>query len=199
MKCSTKLFGSVSARLSKVGCGRSFRPSKLRPWSSSVRLRSSATSKLGWAPNEANTPPVRGFIRVTHITGNSPPSDASLTSTGKPCSSSPWMPATMPGYLASTSCGTSGRHSSPSRLSRLTARSKISDRHCTCASARVLPALMPLLRYRFSIRLDGKYTVWPSDWRTNGSEQIPRSLLPELVSYRCEPRSSPSGLKTCRQ
>ena len=36
-----------------------------------------ATSKLGWAPKEANTPPVRGFIRVTHITGNSPPSEAS--------------------------------------------------------------------------------------------------------------------------
>jgi len=26
-----------------------------------------------------------------------------------------------------------------------------------------LPALMPLLRYRFSIRLDGKYTTLPSD------------------------------------
>ena len=53
---------------------------------------------------------------------------------------------------------------------------------------------MPLERYRFSIRLLGKYTVSPSDWRTKGSEQMPRALLPELVSYRCEPRSSPSGL-----
>src|SRR3954464_10932875 len=88
MKCSTKLLGSVTALLTKVGRGKSFRPSKLRPCSNSVRLRSSATSKLGCAPNEANTPPVRGFIKVTHITGYSPPSDASFTSTGKPCSSS---------------------------------------------------------------------------------------------------------------
>src|ERR1700692_3321978 len=82
---------------------------------------------------------------------------------------------------------------SPSRISRFTARSKISDRHCTCASASVLPALMPLLTNRFSIRLDGKYTTSPSDCRTNGSEQIPRCTLPELMSYRCEPCNSPSG------
>ena len=182
MKCSTKLFGSVTALDSKVGRGRSFRPSKLRPCSNSVRLRSSATSRLGCAPNEANTPPVCGFISVTHITGNSPPSDASLTSTGKPCFSSPSMPATMPGYFASTSGGTSGNAISPSMISRLTARSKISDRHCTCASASVLPALMPLLRYRLSIRLVGKYTTSPSDWRTYGSAQMPRWVLPELVS-----------------
>ena len=55
------------------------------------------------------------------------------------------MPATILGYFASTSAGTSGSASSPSRISRLTARSKISDRHCTCASASVFPALMPLL------------------------------------------------------
>src|SRR6056297_3023792 len=67
IKCSTKLFGSATVWELKVGSGRSFKPSKLRPWSSSVRLRSSATSKLGWAPNEAKTPPVRGFIKVTHI------------------------------------------------------------------------------------------------------------------------------------
>ncbi|MCY1310038.1 hypothetical protein D9M70_601900 [compost metagenome] len=84
-------------------------------------------------------------------------------------------------------------------ISRFTARSKISDRHCTCASASVLPALMPLLRNRFSIRLDGKYTTSPSDWRTYGSEQMPRSSLPELVSNRCEPRNSPSRLKIRRQ
>src|SRR5450830_1769781 len=69
IKCSTKLFGSVTASLAKVGRGKSLRPSKLRPCSNSVRLRSSATSKLGCAPNEAKTPPVRGFIKVTHITG----------------------------------------------------------------------------------------------------------------------------------
>ena len=84
IKCSTKLLGSVTALLLNVGFGRSFRPSKLRPCKSSVKLRSSATSNLGCAPNDANTPPVRGFIKVTHITGYLPPSDASLTSTGKP-------------------------------------------------------------------------------------------------------------------
>ena len=121
---------------------------------------------LGCAPNDTNTPPVRGFIRVTHITGYTPPSDASFTSTGKPWRSSSSMPATMPGYFASTSGGTSGSAISPSMISRFTARSKISDKHCTCASASVLPALMPLLRKRLSVRLVGKYTTAPSDWRT---------------------------------
>ena len=194
MKCSTKLFGSVTALLTKVGAGKSFKPSKLRPCSNSVRLRSSATSRLGCAPNDANTPPVRGFIKVTHITGYCPPSDASFTSTGKPCSSKPAIPARMPGYFASTACGTSGKAISPSRISRLTARSKISDRHCTCASTSVFPALMPLLANRFSIRLEGKYTTFKSDCRTYGSAQIPRLALPELVSIRCEPRNSSSGL-----
>ena len=156
IKCSTKLFGSVTASLAKVGCGRSFRPSKLRPCSNSVRLRSSATSIVGCAPNEANTPPVRGFIKVTHMTGYCPPSEASFTSTGKPCSSRPLIPATTPGYFASTACGTSGKAISPSMISRFTARSKISDKHCTCASTSVLPALMPLLTNRFSTRLVGK-------------------------------------------
>ena len=41
-----------------------------------------------------------------------------------------------------------------------------SDKHCTWASTKVLPALMPLLTNRFSTRLDGKYTTSPSDWRT---------------------------------
>ncbi len=63
MKCSTKLFGSVTASELKVGGMKSFKPSKLRPCNSSVRLRSSATSKLGCAPKDAKTPPVRGFIR----------------------------------------------------------------------------------------------------------------------------------------
>src|SRR5690554_7976186 len=81
-KCPTELVGSSPRLELKVGAGRSFRPSKLRPCSSSVRLRSSATWKLGWAPKEANTPPVFGFIRVTHITGNWPPREASFTSTG---------------------------------------------------------------------------------------------------------------------
>ena len=193
IKCSTKLCGSVTARLLKVGGGTSFRPSKLRPCINSVRLRSSATCRLGCAPKEANTPPVRGFIRVTHITGNWPPREASFTRIGKPCFSSSSIPSTMSGYFCRTALGTSGSAISCSRICFFTARSKISDRHCTCASASVLPALIPLLRNRFSIRLDGKYTTSPSDLRTKGNEQIPRSARPELVSIRLEPPSSPSG------
>src|SRR5690242_3515362 len=83
IKCSTKLLGSVKASHSKVDRCTSFRPPNLRPCSNSLKLRSSATSRLGYDPNEANTPPVHGFISVTHITGNFPPSDASFTSTGK--------------------------------------------------------------------------------------------------------------------
>ena len=156
IKCSTKLFGSVTALLLNVGFGRSFRPSKLRPCNNSVKLRSIATSILGCAPNDANTPPVRGFMSVTHITGNSPPNDASLTRIGKPCSSRPLMPSTILGYFAKTSVGTSGSAISPSKISRFTARSKISDKHCTCASAKVFPALIPLDKYKFSIKFDGK-------------------------------------------
>ena len=163
IKCSTKLFGSVTALLLKVGFGKSFRPSKLRPCNNSVRLRSNATSNFGCAPKDANTPPVRGFIKVTHITGYFPPNEASLTNTGKPCSSKPLMPARILGYFANTSCGTSGKVFSPSKISRFTARSKISDKHCTCASAKVLPALIPLLKYKFSIKFDGKYTTSPSE------------------------------------
>ena len=156
IKCSTKFSGSLIARLLKVGRGTSFKPSKLRPCNNSVKLRSSATSKLGWAPKEANTPPVFGFISVTHITGNFPPREASLTTTGKPCSSKALIPSTILGYLSNTACGTSGKIISCSIICLFTARSNISDRHCTCASSKLLPALMPLLRNKFSIKFEGK-------------------------------------------
>ena len=156
MKCKTKLLGSVSAWLLKVGGGTSFRPSKLRPCNNSVRERSRATSKLGCPPKDANTPPVFGFIRVTHITGNIPPKDASLIKTGNPLFSSSSIPAKILGYFARTSFGTSGRIISSSIIFRLTARSNISDRHCTFASYKLLPALMPLLTNIFSSKLDGK-------------------------------------------
>ena len=129
MKCSTKFSGSETAALLKVGRGKSFKPSKLRPCISSVRLRSSATSKLGWAPNEANTPPVLGIVMVTHMTGNCPPREASLTTIGKPCSSSARMPSCIVGYFAITLSGTSGKTISSSMICLFTARSKISDKH----------------------------------------------------------------------
>ena len=151
--------------LLKVGLGTSFKPSKLRPCISSVKLRSNATSKLGCAPKEANTPPVFGFIKVTFITGYWPPRDASFTKIGKPCSSNSLMPARMLGYFSNTAMGTSGKTISSSIIWRFTARSRISDKHCTCASCWLLPALIPLLKNKFSIKFDGKYTVSPSDLR----------------------------------
>ena len=75
------------------------------------------------------------------------------------------------------------------------ARSNTSDSPCTRASNLVLPALMPLETKILPITFTGMYTSWLSRWRVYGNVQMPRSLLPELKSKRCDALSSRSGSK----
>ena len=77
-----------------------------------------------------------------------------------------------------------------------TARSKISDKHCPCASARRIAGTpCRYLKQVFNqIRRDVN-GVAHRDWRVYGSATIPRSLLPELVSDESAIRqSSPFGI-----
>lgn len=143
MKCSRSC-RLDSGVLSRPGWGRSFRPSKLRPgavrsacalWPPEARVGAKARTRQR----------KRGFIRVTHITGNSPPRRCrDRASSGSPVLPGRGSRRGWPGYCTAPG-GTSGSASSPSRICCLTARLEDLQQASTGAG-QVLPALMPLLQ-----------------------------------------------------
>ena len=77
MKCVSRLACSATSSLLNEGGENTSKSFKLRPCKSSVTVRSNATWKFGCAPKEAKQVPLFGFNKITQITGNSPPNDAS--------------------------------------------------------------------------------------------------------------------------
>ncbi len=95
--------------MSNVGTSKLSKFSKERPCISSVIVLSKETSKIGCAPKETKRVEVFGFIKDMAVTGNSPPKEASRTSTINPSARSSSTSLQTLGKLSSTSSGKLGK------------------------------------------------------------------------------------------
>ena len=127
--------------------GAPFIESMCFPCKISVKVRSSATSKRGCAPNLRVTAPVRFSITAAQITGSLFPQEASMIrSSYRLCvRNSPTISASG-GICPMTSSGMTGGVSLPVRIWFAAHRSAISLIPCTRASSRLLPAQDPLVK-----------------------------------------------------